>query len=315
MTFRLNLPRFLLACAVGVSVQLMVSCLETLIFGDVIQTASADGERNVARAEHGGRACEAAKRRALEIAPELLSLADWPLDDHLPAECMSVPDGSVAAIDDALPEAIEIADVPPIVSVVAAVFGEDVPVAKRSSSQSSPADQNRYPLGQQLAALDTQSLDDVRGGFDMNGISFTIGIERAVYINGNLVATNVLNIKDLQSTVGRASMTSALPVNSATTATGVQNGTTNKVAPQVQASQNSQQVSSGSLGVIQNGPGNYVASQVVQNPAATVIQNSLNYQTIQNVTTINASVNSIQMTRAMSVQSAIQYGIVSSLRR
>jgi hypothetical protein len=292
---------------VGLSVQFMVSSLETLIFGNVIQTASADGEKNVTRA------CEAAKRRALEIAPELLSLADWPLDDHLPAECGGVPNGTVAAIDDALPEAIEIAEVPPVVSVVATVSGDDVPVAKKSLSQSSLADKSGHPLGQQLAAVDTQSLDEIRGGFDLNGISFSIGIERAVYINGNLVATNVLNVKDLQSTVGGTSMASALPVNAATTVAGGQNGTANKVAPQV--SQNSQQASSGSLGVIQNGPGNSVASQVIQNSAATVIQNSLDKQTIQNVTTINASVNSIQMTRAMSVQNAIQYGIVSSLRR
>jgi hypothetical protein len=220
----------------------------------------------------------------------------------------------LAVIDDALPEAIEIADVPPVISVVAAVSGDDVPVAKKSLSQSSLADQSGHPLGQQLAALDTQSLDEIRGGFDLNGISFSIGIERAVYINGNLIATNVLNVKDLQSTVGGASMASALPANSATMVDGVQNGTANKVAPQV--SQNSQQVSSGSLGVIQNGPGNYVASQVSQNPTATVIQNSLNNQTIQNVTTINASVvNSMHTVRALSIQNAIQYGIVSSLRR
>jgi len=307
MTSRLNLPRFLLACGVGLSVQFMVSSLETLIFGDVIQMASADGERSAART------CEAAKRRALEIAPELLSLADWPLDDHLPAECVG---GSLAAIEDPLPEAIEIADVPPVVSVVAAVSGDDQTVANKSSSQSSLADQSRHPLGQQLAAVDTQSLDEIRGGYDLNGMRFSIGIERAVYINGNLIATNVLNIKDLQSAVGRASMTSALPANAATTATGVQNETTNKVAPQVQVSQNSQQASSGSLGVIQNGPGNYVASQVSQNPTATVIQNSLNNQTIQNVTTINASVaNSMPTVRALSIQNAIQYGIVSSLRR
>ena len=67
--------------------------------------------------------------------------------------------------------------------------------------------------------------------------------------------------------------------------------------------------------VVQNGAGNYVPTQVVQNPTATVIQNTLDNQKIQSVTTINASVNSIQMTRAMSVQNAIQYGIVSSLRR
>ena len=307
MTSRLDLPRFLLACGVGLSVQFMVSSLETLIFGEVIQMASADGERSAART------CEAAKRRALEIAPELLSLADWPLDDHLPAECVG---GSLAVIEDPLPEAIEIADVPPVVSVVAAVSGDDQTVANKSSSQSSLADQSRHPLGQQLAAVDTQSLDEIRGGYDLNGMRFSIGIERAVYINGNLIATNVLNIKDLQSAVGRASMTSALPANAATTATGVQNETTNKVAPQVQVSQNSQQASSGSLGVIQNGPGNYVASQVSQNPTATVIQNSLNNQTIQNVTTINASVaNSMPTVRALSIQNAIQYGIVSSLRR
>jgi hypothetical protein len=41
----------------------------------------------------------------------------------------------------------------------------------------------------------------------------------------------------------------------------------------------------------------------------------LSNQTIQTVTTINASVNSMQAVRALSVQNAIQYGIVSSLRR
>jgi hypothetical protein len=279
MTFRLDLQKFLLACGVGVSVQFMVSSLETLIFGDVIQTASA---------EHGGRTCEAAKRRALEIAPELLSLADWPLDDHLPAECVGTPDGPVAVFDDALPEAVEIADVPSVVTVVATVSGEDALGANESSVQRPSANQHPHPLGRQLVALDTESLDQVRGGFEMegSGLKFSIGIERAVFINGNLVATNVLNLKGLQSTAGGASAASALPA-----------------------------ASSGAL-VVQNGAtGNYVASQVSQNPAATVVQNSLSNQTIQTVTTINASVNSMQAMRAMSVQNAIQYGIVSSLRR
>ena len=111
----------------------------------------------------------------------------------------------------------------------------------------------------------------VRGGFELEGSSlkFTIGIERAVYINGNLVATNVLNLKDLQSTVGGTSVAGALPV-----------------APS-------------SALVVQNGAGNYVPTQVVQNPTATVIQNTLDNQKIQSVTTINASVNSIQMTLSL----------------
>ena len=218
----------------------------------------------------------------------ILSLADWPLDDHLPAECVGVPDGSVALIDDALPEAIEIADVPSVVTVVATVSGEDALGANESSIQRSSANQHPHPLGRQLVALDTESLDQVRGGFEMegSGLKFSIGIERAVFINGNLVATNVLNLKGLQSTAGGTGVASALPA-----------------------------ASSGAL-VVQNGAtGNYVATQVSQNPAATVVQNSLSNQTIQTVTTINASVNSMQAVRAMSVQNAIQYGIVSSLRR
>ncbi|MDP3437974.1 MAG: hypothetical protein Q8R95_00080, partial [Azonexus sp.] len=71
----------------------------------------------------------------------------------------------------------------------------------------------------------------------------------------------------------------------------------------------------GALGIIQNGVGNNIAATITSNMAGTVIQNSLNDQRIQNVTTINATVNSMQAVRAMSVQSAIQSGIVSSLRR
>jgi hypothetical protein len=217
-----------------------------------------------------------------------LSLADFPLDDHLPAECVGVPDASVAVIDNALPEAIEIADVPSVVTVVATVSGEDARGANEPAIQRSSAIQRTQALGRQLVALDTESLDQIRGGFEMegSGLKFSIGIERAVYINGDLVATNVLNLKGLQSTTGGASVASALPA-----------------------------VASGAL-VVQNGAtGNYVAAQVSQNPAATVVQNSLNNQTIQAVTTVNASVNSMQVVRAMSIQNAIQYGIVSSLRR
>jgi hypothetical protein len=73
--------------------------------------------------------------------------------------------------------------------------------------------------------------------------------------------------------------------------------------------------STAALAVVQNGSGNHVSTQISPNLAATIIQNTLNDQKIQNVTTINATVNSLQVLRSMSVQSAIQDGIVSSLRR
>ena len=293
LSSRFKLSSLLLACGVGVSVQFMASSLETLIFGNVIQFAAADGEDgigkvSVAHAGPGSRACEVAKRRAFEIAPELLSLADWPLDDNLPAECTSPPGGSVAAIDDALPEAIEIAEVPPVITVVATVFGENAPATMKSPVQSLKVDGHAHPLGQQVAALDTASLDEIRGGFEMagSGLKFSIGIERAVYINGNLTANNVLNPKDIQSIAGGTSVAGAAPTVPST----------------------------GAL-IVQNGAGNSVASQISQNSAATVIQNTLNDQKIQSVTTISATVNSMQMARAISLQNAIQTGIISSLRR
>ena len=292
---RLQLSSLLVAGGMAVSVHFLAGSLETLIFGNVIQTAGADGDEGAGAASvmlaGGGpdsRACAVAKRRALTIAPELLSLASWPRDDHAPAECSTVAQDAVAAVDETLPAGVEeVAEVAPAIAVT-----DDGPVPERPVARKSPAQTPRTldsgnVLGQQLAALDTASLDEVRGGFELEGgsLKFTIGIERAVYINGNLVANNVLNLKDLQSTTGGASVAAAAPA-----------------------------VATGAV-IVQNGPGNYVAPQVAQNPTATVIQNSLNDQKIQAVTTINASVNSLQTVRAMSVQSAIQYGIVSSLRR
>ena len=289
---RFQLSSLLIASGMAVSVQFLAGSLETLIFGNVIQTAVADGEddaarMNVALVGPDSRACVVAKRRALQVAPELLSLAPWPLDDHAPAECSTVPHESVAALDEALPSHVEIADASSAIAVMDNGSAAERPLARKSAGQT-PEKRDVADL-LQLAALDTASLDEVRGGFELEGSSlkFTIGIERAVYINGNLIATNVLNLKDLQSSAGGTSVAGALPA-----------------AP------------SGAL-VVQNGPAgsNYVAPQVAQNPTATVIQNSMNDQKIQNVTTINASVNSMQTVRAMSVANAIQYGIVSSLRR
>jgi hypothetical protein len=296
---RLQLSSLLVAGGMVVSVHFLASSLETLIFGNVIQTAGAGGDDGhnatsvMLAVGPDSRACAMAKRRALTIAPELLSLAPWPLDDHAPAECSTGPQDSVAALDEPLPAAVEMTDASPAAALADAVLAElavnEKPIAKKAPGESARTLDAGNVLGQQLAALDTAALDEVRGGFQLEGssLTFSIGIERAVYINGNLVATNVLNLKELQSSAGGTSVAAASPA-----------------AP------------AGAL-VVQNGPAgsNYVAPQVAQNPTATVIQNSLDGQKIQAVTTINASVDSLQTVRAMSVANAIQYGIVSSLRR
>ena len=297
---RLQLSSLLVAGGMAVSVHFLASSLETLIFGNVIQTAGAGGDDGENAASvmlavgPDSRACAVAKRRALQVAPELLSLAPWPLDDHAPAECSSLPHESLAVADEALPAEVEMAEASSAATLADAVLAElagaEKPLAKKSPGHTARTLDAANVLGQQVAALDTAALDEVRGGFELEGSSlkFSIGIERAVYINGNLVATNVLNLKDLQSNAGGTSVAAASPA----------------AAP------------SGAL-IVQNGPAgsNNIAPQVAQNPTATVIQNSLDGQKIQAVTTINASVNSLQTVRAMSVANAIQYGIVSSLRR
>lgn len=150
------------------------------------------------------------------------------------------------------------------------------------------------PLGNQLVALGNESLDDIRGGFELPDINLKLsfGFERAVFVNGELVASTVLNVKDLQWA-----------------SAGVGGATQPQVLPSAAA---------GAVGVIQNGMGNSIPAQISANVSGTVIQNTLDNQSIQTITTINAAINSVQVLRAMSMQSvqaAVENGVVSSLRR
>ena len=161
-----------------------------------------------------------------------------------------------------------------------------VAVADQSSMDAS-MDTMNVPVDE--SALVSNTSNTTIRGFEPpdSNLRFSFGIERAVFINGELVAHTVLNLRDLQWVAGTGG------------------------APQVTAAN----AAAGALGVIQNGSGNSFTAQVGSNLAGTVIQNTLNNQKIQNVTTINASVNSGQLFRSMSVQAAVQNGIVNSLRR
>jgi len=133
------------------------------------------------------------------------------------------------------------------------------------------------------AAVSGQRLDAVRGGFDFgNGLLASFGIARAIYINGNLVASSSVQVPD----IGRMTPDQAAAL--AATA--------------------------GTVSVIQNGAGNSVdASAFNQVTAATVIQNSLDNQDIRSLTTINAAVNSQVAFRSLNLQQSLQAGLVGSL--
>lgn len=320
-------------CRIGASVLIAVHAAGSLADAPLAAAAAQRAPAKAPAATAHAAECAAALRRSLERVPELLALADWPLDRLPPAACRPGTDAPAAAVPSAVPLA---AAVPPAAPIAAAVRpaapvaaaaagtnavaiampvslamprelpaaggaeaslttiaeqvpvvlviagGADAPVSARAWVDETVA----APFGA-LAALDHGSLDEIRGGFEPadSQLRFSFGIERAVFINGELITTTVLNLRDLQWTVGVGP------------------------APEVATSG-----LAGAVGVIQNGGGNAVPAQLGADLAGTVIQNTLDNQAIQTVTTVNAAVNSAQILRTMSVQSAVQNGLVNSLR-
>jgi hypothetical protein len=135
-------------------------------------------------------------------------------------------------------------------------------------------------------AIAAAALDDVRGGFDDGKVRINFGIERAVYINGDLVTKTSFNVADLGRITG-----------------GGQPGAGGGDKPNMGAV------------LIQNGPGNVVQPGVAQNAAATVIQNTLNDQNIGSVTILNATVNSLQAIKGIDLQSALRSVVTQSVQR
>ena len=126
-------------------------------------------------------------------------------------------------------------------------------------------------------------LDGMRGGFDMgNGLQASFGINRAVYVNGNLVTQTSFNIPDIAhiTTTQAAAMQAAL----------------------------------NSISITQIGPNNtFDPSSLGGVSAGTVIQNTLDNQKIQTITTLNTSVNSLNAFRAANFQDALQQAQLQSL--
>ena len=127
-------------------------------------------------------------------------------------------------------------------------------------------------------AVESHLLDDMRGGFDTPlNLTLSFGIERAVYLNGALVTTTSFNLPALGGIMRDDASGQATPVSS--------------------------------VALLQNGSGNTFVTPTIAPLAATVIQNTLNNQTIQNLTTINASANSPQLLRNNFLQSLIRDSI------
>ena len=126
------------------------------------------------------------------------------------------------------------------------------------------------------------ALDSVRGGFDVgNGLLASFGFQRLVYVNGSLAASTTLTIPDIgHMTPAQASALAAL----------------------------------GRVNVIRNGSINtFDPSVLAQAGGATVIQNNLDNQNLQSLTTIDATVNGLDNFRSRNLQDSLQARLIGSL--
>jgi hypothetical protein len=178
---------------------------------------------------------------------------------------------------DLLPAVADQADRPVLHAALAVASPPDKPMADAAG---------RKPIGSDRVALSADRLDEVRGGFVTDGgLKISFGIERAVYLNGNLVTTTSLNIADLSRISG----------GQAQQVTGA---------------------GKDALALLQSGTGNVFAPGAISSTAAgTVIQNTLDNQKINTITRIDAVVNSSGIMRSINLQSSMQSAIVNSLRR
>lgn len=253
---------------------------------------------------------------------ELLALADWPLD---PGGTCVGDDGAAPVVEavirpiSSLVAVIELEwrpvrpladvhrdhDLPPYgdldtpapaagTTLTATDFGDFaaspeadlLPPQRLPAATPSAPPRVQRPL--QLAeapVASAEALDELRGGFETpSGMRVSFGIERAVYINGVLNSVTSVNIADLGELTGRG-------IDPATLAQGA------------------------TVAIIQNGPGNVVSAQLNPSALATVIQNSLDNQQIRAVTTINATVNTMEMLRSHHLNQALRDTMTQSLMR
>jgi hypothetical protein len=128
-------------------------------------------------------------------------------------------------------------------------------------------------------AVSSAELAQVRGGFTTDtGLAITLGIERLVTVNGNVVERSTLQLGD------KATLSANLSSNQAQQASAAVNG----------------------MRLIQNGQQNIYAVPMLPNTlAGTVIQNSLSDQLIRNQTTISASLNSAALMQALNFHNSL----------
>ena len=130
--------------------------------------------------------------------------------------------------------------------------------------------------------VSSEKLATMRGGFTTAaGLSLSLGIERLVSINGEVVAhTNfhIANVGNISADEARWAHDAIKPVN-----------------------------------LVQNGPNNFAFGDPLGSGRGTFVQNSLNGQTISSQTIISSSVNSMSLLKDLNFQGALRDATIRAI--
>jgi len=154
-----------------------------------------------------------------------------------------------------------------------------------------------------------ETLDQARGGFDVAGLKASFGIERTVSIDGVATTVQSLQIPD----ISQMTKDQAAQLEAATRSVFVvQNGPGNSVATGTVAATTTAPPTSGA--VASNVPSSppSQARALAMGSAGTIVQNTLDGQSIQSVTTLSTSVNSLGAFRALDWQAGLQAALIQS---
>jgi hypothetical protein len=129
--------------------------------------------------------------------------------------------------------------------------------------------------------VDTATLDQMRGGFTTpEGLAISLGIERMVSLNGEVVSRTNFQIANM----GNISADEARQARDAL----------------------------GAVQLVQNGPNNFAAGAALA-AGGTFVQNTLNGQTIQSQTIINSSVNSMSLLKDLNFQGGLRDALIRAI--
>jgi hypothetical protein len=163
-----------------------------------------------------------------------------------------------------------------------------------------------YGFGTPVSA---ERLAAVRGGFDLgNGLQVSFGIQRAVYVDGNLVTYINVSVPDIARITQQQATSLATALGTLNVQVGQGNTfhpSSSPTQPSALSSVSSQMASAApatqanAATVVQNALNNPMVTSTIipasaaQASAATVIQNTVDNQVISSLTTLNVAINAL----------------------